>query len=157
MLDPAVTFILDTLVEVLGPRYDLADLLGFIEAQRGVPVTILPLPAGLPIEITGLCVPLTKTDLVLYGGDTVIPQRISQLHELAHLLLGDVPRHKALPHTTAELLACLRNYSQSDIARFRMICRPDADGAEVRAEQLATCLLHGFWDASAQDVARWIG
>jgi hypothetical protein len=149
----AVQTMLLLIQDCLGKVFTFAELQMFVEAKRGVPLMIEEMPPSVPAEITGLCVALETADLVLYRGASSITQQVSQLHELAHLLFEDMPRHRRLARSVPEVLSLLK-HDTSKALRYRVALHDDA---ELRAELLATHLVQIIRAASHTRASRWVG
>ncbi len=132
-----VRTILACLIRELGPTFQLKDLTLFVSQCRGKLLRFdeVPLPPG----VVGTCIALADVDLITTrsGLDTLLRLQ-SQLHEVAHLLLQDVPRLSFGPDTPnhATFVAAREQY----IAATRR--GPGFDSAqELDAELLAAMLL----------------
>ena len=113
-----------------------------------------------PLAITGCCVALQDVDLIItqMGMDEILTQT-AKLHEIAHLLLGHVPRFSDGPSTsTYEEFQHHRELKHSVYRTHRTIYD---DCREQDAETLATLLLDGISQGetllpkSAEDVHGW--
>ncbi len=133
---PSVAQLRQQLTAALGAAFTLDALLHYVAQQREKSIIIVE-RQDLPTSITGFCVAVQDADLILLHQHLdALLRMMSILHELAHLLFGDVPRFTP-------------GFERISAAKFQQLpdVLPDitrttiySEQAEHNAEMLATLL-----------------
>ena len=104
-------------------------------ALRGRPIVLVPL--SMPVDMTGLWVPLDTTDYILYATDeSSWHQQLIIFHEAAHPFLGHRPRLRATPTWLALTPGLDRRRMREFLTRRR-----HTEVEEREAEVAATLLM----------------
>lgn len=126
-----------TITQMLGDTFSLASLVMLTELWRGKTLRIEEdeMPAGM----SGYCVALQDVDLICVrkGMDSILVRSV-QLHEIAHLLLGHLPRLSS--GSTTPTYSVFTQRRDLDAALNRSHVLAYAELHELAAETLGTLL-----------------
>ncbi len=125
-------------------QFSLATFVDWIAQRRGKPIELQPWPS-MPRAFSGLWLSHPETEHIYYA-DNLPPllERITILHELAHILLG----HQTLLITEPPRVIIGRLLQQLDLVQCRSIINPTPEDRE--AEQLALLIHHRVLLAQAK-------
>jgi hypothetical protein len=144
----------------LGSAFSFQTLTLFTEGCRVKPLHFEQ--ERTPPAITGWCVALKDMDLIItrMGMDEILMQTV-KLHEIAHLLLGHVPRFSGESSSSTPTYEEFRRCREAKQRVYRSHDAMYDDRREQDAETLATLLLNCIRQAetllpeSAEDVHGW--
>ncbi|MBM7846670.1 hypothetical protein [Herpetosiphon giganteus] len=138
-LSPTVTHSLRRLLHELGGTFSHEHLRGYIERWRGKPLRLEE--DTMPPGMTGYAIALRDCDLIATRrGLTKTQKKITQLHEMAHFINGDLPLYSHGEATAGYRQFLRQQQRHNDVTSRQRFFDTFDDMVERNAETLARIL-----------------